>query len=122
MSTADKVSLPAIFEKMTPRKDRSWKLEIVTRELDPLDVQILASRLGSEGYWLNSPNDDFEPDDIPKEEVRIKGEKTLDEQYRGVLYVFYKQHPEIKVPFNEFVRERYQRQIQLIKDNLEPNE
>lgn len=116
------VSLPAIFEKMTPRKDRSWKLEIATRELEPKDVQTLAARLGSEGYWLNSPNDDFDEDDVPTEEVRIKGEKTLDEMYRRVLYVYYKQHPEIKKPFNEFVRERYERQIQLVKDQLEPND
>lgn len=89
---SEMVSLPVIFNKMTPRVDRSWKLEFETRELHGSEIAILATRLGTEGYIVHSPNDDITVDDVPVGEADSGMEgKTSSERLRGVLYVLWQQ-------------------------------
>lgn len=113
------VILPAIFTKMTPRKDKSWKLEIETRELAGEDVRIMADRLGTEGYWLNSPNSDIQAVDIPTTEADsgLEG-KTPSQRLRSTLFVLWQQVGEPD-DFNRFYATNIEKMIDVVKARLE---
>lgn len=89
------ISLPVILEKMQPLVDRSWKLTFATRELNGKDIEVLASRLGTEGWIVHSMNDDIKEADIPIGEADsgLEG-KTSSERLRNVLFVLWSQRGE----------------------------
>lgn len=114
------ILLPAIFTKMTPRKDKSWKLEIETRELQGDEVRIMAERLGTEGYWANSPNDDITEADIPDTEADsgLEG-KSPSQRLRNALYVLWEQSGRPTGSFEVFKAAQYEKFIEVIKGKLE---
>ena len=113
------VLLPAIFTKMTPRKDKSWKLEIETRELQGDEVRIMAERLGTEGYWANSPNSDIEATDVPDTaaDAGLEG-KSPSQRLRSVIFVLWKQKGG-KGDFDSYYRMSLERLIDYIKAELQ---
>lgn len=117
-----KISLPVIFEKMTPRKDKSWKLEFETRELFGDDVRELAERLGTEGYIVHSPNDDIEEKDVPEviADSGLEG-KSPSQRLRNVLYVMWEQQGKPGGTFDPYYLSQMERLIETVKSRLEKN-
>lgn len=115
-----KISLPVIFNKMTPRADKSWKLEFETRELFGKDVQELADRLGSEGWIVHSANDDIELADIPEvtADAGLEG-KTPSQRLRNSLYVLWEQRGKPTGDFDTYYLNQMNRLIETIKSRLE---
>lgn len=114
------VSLPVIFTKMTPRVDRSWKLEFETRELIGKSIETLADRLGTEGYIVHSPNDDLSDTDIPAGQADSGMEgKSPSQRMRAVLYVLWGQNGKPGGSFDSFYQARMESLIEQVKSKLE---
>lgn len=113
------ITLPTIFNKMTPRVDRSWKLEFETRELEGRDIEELANRLGTEGWVAHSVNDDLTANDVPEVEADAGMEgKTPSQRLRNSLYVLWKQS-ETKEPFETYYLNQMERIIEQVKSRLD---
>ena len=81
-----KTQLPAIFQKITSRADRSYKIEFETRELSGEAATTLMTMLQSEGWLLFSPNE-LQEADVPDEKAdSMTGQKTKAQVLRGVIY------------------------------------
>lgn len=119
MSKGKLVSLPVIFNKMTPRVDKSWKLEFETRELFGKDIEELANRLGTEGYIVHSANDDITAMDIPEIEADAGLEgKSPSQRLRNTLYVLWEQRGK-PVDFDVYYITQMNRLIDTLKARLE---
>lgn len=116
------IQLPAIFTKMTPRVDKSWKLEIETRELNGENIRKLAERLGTEGWWINVANPtDLQLDDLPKEAADSGMEgKSPSQRLHSVLFVLWKQNG-MKGSFDNYYITAIESLIDTIKARLEPS-
>ncbi len=83
-----KITLPAVLNPISRRKDKSVKISLETRELSPEETLTLMAMEGSEGWFCLAPNqDDIE---IPKDRAEVEG-KTPSERLMAVLYVWYMQ-------------------------------
>lgn len=81
-----KAQLPAIFQKITSRADRSYKLEFETRELSGEAATTLMSMLQNEGWLLFSPNE-LQEADVPDEKAdSMTNQKTQAQRTRGIIY------------------------------------
>lgn len=79
---------PAILSKITSMKDRGYRLQLDTQELDPIQVGEISQFL-SEFVMLGlaAPEEQRQLDDLEAPEVVIaKDEKSKSQQLRGVLY------------------------------------
>lgn len=114
-----KLALPVIFRKMTPRVDKSWKLEVETRELSGEDIKFLAEELGTEGYMVYSPNDTITEADVPTGQADSGMEgKTPSQRLRSVLYVLWEQSGKPGT-FETFKNTQYEKFIDAVKERLE---
>lgn len=115
------IQLPAIFTKMTPRADKSWKLEIETRELAGDNIRKLAERLGTEGWWINVANPtDLQLEDLPKDAADSGMEgKSPSQRLHSVLYVLWKQNGE-KGSFDSYYLTAMNSLIESVKTRLDP--
>lgn len=120
---SQKVVLPVILTKMAPRVDRSWVLSLETRELNGKDIEVLANRLGTEGWIVHSPNDDITAADVPTAEADsgLEG-KTSSERLRNVLYVLWSQRNEPGGDFETWRIGQMNNLIDIVKAKLEPRD
>lgn len=113
-----KITLPAILNPISRRKDKSVRVSFETRELNPEEILTLMSLEGTEMWVGLAPNaDEIE---IPEEHAEID-EKTPSERLRSVLYVWYKQEVEagkFTGLFETFKKERMERIIEGVKSKL----
>jgi hypothetical protein len=113
------ITIPAIFSRMIPKVDKSWKLEILTRELHGDDIRILAERLGSEGYWANKPNAIVEADMPPGEaDAGLEG-KSPSQRLRSVLWVLWDQRGRPNKSFELWYASRIEQLIETVKEQLD---
>ncbi len=86
-----KLTLPAILNPISRRKDRSVKLSFETRELSDDEVLALLKLEGAEGHLVYAPNEaDIDDSDVPDYKAEV-GVKSASERLRAVIYVHYKQ-------------------------------
>lgn len=86
-----KLTLPAILQPISRRKDKSVCLKFDTRELSPEEIMQLLPLEGSEGWLVYAPNEaeiDVEQAFYTKAEVGIK---SASERLRAVIFVHFKQ-------------------------------
>lgn len=90
-SKGELVSVPATVSGMSPRQDRSWKINFETRELSGEEVKILADNFQGEGWLLFKPNSDgFSIDEVPTAKADA-GLKSPSQRLRGAIMVMYSQ-------------------------------
>lgn len=114
------VKLPAIFNKMTPRVDKSWKIEFETRELYGEGIKNLAEMLGAEGWLVYAPND-LTQTDIPEVDADsgLDG-KSPSQRLRNVLFVRWEQAGK-KGSFDSWYLSYINRLIDFEKSKLDPS-
>jgi len=114
-----RVLLPVIFSKMTPRADRSWKLELETRELNGQAIKDLADSLGSEGWNLFSTNEEITKSDIPEVEADSGLDlKSPSQRLRNTMYVRWEQAGKPDGAFDKWYLTQMERHIELEKSKL----
>lgn len=115
------VVLPAIFTKMTPRVDKSWKLEFETRELLGQDIKDWAERLGGEGFLVYGVNDSQTLHEAVPEKPAHSGMdgKTPSQRLRGALYVLWEQRGKPADSFELYYASKMEKLIETVKNELE---
>jgi len=86
------IKFPAIFIKATPKVDRSWKLEVVTRELRGEDVKLIGDAIGSEMWVIMAPNaEDIDNFQAPEEkaDAGLGETKTLSQRLYNTLFAYW---------------------------------
>lgn len=114
------IKFPAILEKATPRKDKSWKLEVETRELNGKMIQEIGDMLGSEGWVFFAPNsDDINEADIPQERAEAGlNQKSLSQRLYNTLYVYWKYVGQPEDDFNIWRAKQMEKLMQVYKDKM----
>ncbi len=114
-----KITLPAILNPISRRKDKSVKLSVETRELSPEETMTLMMMEGSEGWICLAPNQgDIE---IPEERAEVD-EKSVTERQRAVLFVWWKQLTDKNQyigTFETFKKEKIEKFIEGVKSKLD---
>ena len=113
------IKLPVIFNKMTPRADRSWSLVFETRELNGQGIKDLADSLGIEGWLVYSENADITSGDIPE----VNADSGLDlkspsQRLRNTMYVRWEQAGKPDGSFDKWYLTQMERHIELEKSKL----
>jgi len=117
MST--KITLPAILNPISRRKDKSVKLSLETRELGHDEILTLMSLEGSEGWIAFAPNaEQLEIPDTPAE----LDTKSPSERLKAVLFILWKQQQskgKYAAPFETFRLEHMDKIIEYVKKKLD---
>jgi hypothetical protein len=114
-----KITLPAVLNPISRRKDKSVKLSLETRELSPEETLTLMAMEGAEMWLALAPN--AEQIEIPEEPAELEG-KTISQRIKAALYVLYKQETEKDAyvgVFNNFYQEHGEKIIEYIKRKLD---
>ena len=114
-----KIILPAVLNPISRRKDKSVKLSLETRELNPEETITLMALEGLEMWLCLAPNEN--EIEIPEEKAELD-EKSPSDRLRNVLFVYYKQ--EITKGayiglFENFRKEKMEKLIEFIKKKLD---
>ena len=113
---------PALFENMSSRKDKTWKLVFGTNELTPEQIHELSTALNqfvflamktnefknAEKNILDSLDTDFED----------KG-KTQSQRIKSVLYLLWKQNNEGFSEFEPFYKHKTEKYIEHLKNKID---
>lgn len=83
------VTIPASFDRVSTRKDRTLGIGISTQELDSVEKVQVLDMVGQFGWFCFSTNA-IDEKDIPKEDAVGDG-KTPSQRLRGVIYCYYEQ-------------------------------
>ncbi len=114
-----KFHLPVLFVKPVFKADRSVKLEFETRELNGLEIAILADSRQTEGWLVFSNSDDISEADIPDEKPdSMMGQKTQAQRLRGVIYRLWEQNGK-KGDSEGYYRSVMESLIDQLKEKLE---
>lgn len=114
-----KFSVPVQFVKPIFKVDRSVKLEFETRELNGLEIAILADSRQTEGWLVFSNSDDITEADIPDEKPdAMLGQKTQAQRLRGVIYRTWEQNGK-KGDSETYYKMVMEKLIEQLKDKLE---
>lgn len=113
------VKLAAIFSGIKSRKDRSYRLEFDTRELNGKDAAILLGMQMTEGWMLFAPTDSVDEADIPPEKANAGvGIKTQSQRLRAVIYRIWEQKGK-PLDFESYYRSKMEMLIESLKEKLE---
>jgi len=115
MST--KLQLPVILEKVSTLRDSSIRMVFDSQELNANDAALLFSMRKKIGWLLFSENESSE-DEIPKNDVRIVGRKTLSQRLRAVIFLNWRQDKENKLSFEDYYNVTMESLIDNFKSNL----
>lgn len=113
-----RITLPAVLNPISRRKDKSVRLSLETRELNPEETLSLMSIEGAEMWVVLSPNEG--DTEVPDEDAHID-EKSPSERLKNVLFVWWKQEVEAGKYvgiYENFRRERMEKIIDTIKGKL----
>ncbi len=116
--TRTKITLPAILNPISRRKDKSVKLSLDTRELGQEDILTLLALEGAEMWVCLSPNEaELE---VPEEKAEVNS-KSPSSRLRNTLFVLWKQETDagrVIGTFETFRGDWMEKIIQSIKDKL----
>lgn len=115
------IKFPAVLEKLTPRKDKSWKIEVESRELNGESIRQLGDMLGSEMWVFFAPNaEDIKDSDIPEEkaEAGLMGQKSLSQRLYNTLYVYWKYANEPEGDFNIWREKQMNKLMDIYKSKM----
>lgn len=118
------ITVPAMVERITMRKDKSVKIEFETQEMSPEEAALLFGMTNTIGYlaYKATPITKEEVVELPDETPEFKDDKTPSQRLRAVLYVYWKEKTEHKVPFTQFYAGIIERMIEAYKEKLPNNE
>jgi len=115
---SEKIQLPVQFIKPVFKADRSVKLEFETRELNGIEIAILADSRQTEGWLVYSRENDITEADIPDEKADpMMGTKTQAQRLRGVIYRLWEQKGK-KGEFNDYYKSVLENMIDQLKEKL----
>jgi hypothetical protein len=106
---------------MTPRVDKSWKLEFETRELIGDEIKDWAEKLGGEGYLVYAVNDSQALHEALPEKPAHSGMdgKTPSQRLRSSLYVLWEQRGKPSNSFELYYASKMEKLIETVKNELE---
>ena len=114
-----KYTFLALVKKITTMSDASLDITISTREMNDDDAaRVLSFRKKECHVFLAEKEKDLEDISIPDVKMEFKNAKTPSERYRNILYIKWEQTSQV-IPFDTFYKDEMERQINLIKDELE---
>lgn len=89
----EKITLPVLFVKPVFKVDSSVSLVFETRELQGVDIAVLADYRMKEGWLLFAANEkDLQEAEVPNEKADpMIGQKTQAQRLRGVVYRLWEQ-------------------------------
>lgn len=110
---------PAELVKVESKANNALKLVFATQEaLNPQDAGILLSNMNKLGWLIFSPTQAITEVEIPKEHVEFKGDKTPSQRLRAVIYVYWEENTDKKIPFDSFYSDYVNKIIENIKTKL----
>lgn len=114
------IKFPTVFSKMTPRVDKSWKLEIETQELSGDDIRQLGDVLGSVMWIVMAPNaEDIKDADIPEERAETGlTQKSLSQRLYNTLFVYWKYANEPEGDFNIWREKQMNKLMDIYKSKM----
>lgn len=114
------IKFPTVFSKMTPRVDKSWKLEIETQELSGDDIRQLGDVLGSVMWIVMAPNaEDIKDADIPEERAETGlTRKSLSQRLYNTLFVYWKYANEPEGDFNIWREKQMNKLMDIYKSKM----
>lgn len=109
-------------EGITSRKDRSWKITIVTQELSPDKIAAIG-RLQNEYIYIGLKLEPFSREDTEvmdslKAEYEDKG-KSPSKRLRGVLFYLFEKEPEGFTDFTTYYDSKMEKLIGHFKSKLD---
>lgn len=113
------ISVHGILDSIATSKDRTLKIIFRTQELPAEEAGILHGLCHAEGYvaFSGSP---IEAIEAPKEVKSMDQGKTPSRRLRAVLYVLWKQRGS-NGDFESYYKQAYEKFIDTVKAQLEPN-
>lgn len=114
------IKFPSVFTKMTPRVDKSWKLELETQELDGEQIRELGNILGSVMWAFLAPNaEDIKDSDIPEERAETGlNQKSLSQRLYNTLFVYWKYANEPEGDFNVWREKQMNKLMDIYKSKM----
>lgn len=113
------VTLQAYLDKITTLKDGSVRVTFTSQELSAESCTALMQYRQQFG-WLLFSGQTLSDLDIPKDQAKdFRDDKTPSQRMRGVLYVLWK-HLGSPDTFVAFYSSEMERQIERVKERLEP--
>ena len=114
------IQLPVIIDQIRANKDRSLTIKLETPEMIADETAKLMDMMTRQ-VWCAFADVGINKEDLslPSEIVEFKGEKSLSERLRNVLYVYWETKTAGDRPFEEFRRIQMEKIIQSIKDKLD---
>lgn len=115
------IKAPVILNKLTPRVDKSWKVEVETRELSGKDIQVLGDLLGSEGWFIFSANlEDLDNTPVPEEkaEAGIGERKSLSQRLYATLFAYWKYAGEPDEDFEVWRKKQMEKLMDIYKAKM----
>lgn len=114
------VKIGAIFDSLSTRKDKSFKLVFETNELSHAEAANLFELRDQHGWLIFAPFETQEVE-IPSEPPSdFEANKSQSQRLRAVLYVLWSQGKK-EFSWEEFYRTKMESIINKIKDRLEPS-
>ena len=114
--------LNTIFENISSRKDRTWKLVFGTNELSPEQVQELSKGL-NKYIFLAMKVDEFKSTEInilSELETGLEDNaKTQSQRIKAVLYKLWTQKPEGFGVFDEYYKFKTEKYLDHLKSKIE---
>ena len=119
MTTSEKIVLPAILKKYSPRNDKSVLLSFETQELSSGQIVEIHEKMGMYGGLVFKPEGQLtvgEIDEIDTLDIEAHG-KTKSQRLRSALFVLHQQ--EGTGDFKDFYAEKMELLITQVKNRLE---
>lgn len=110
--------IPSTIHKVETTADGGLKLVVLTQELsheDETEVMRLKKQLG---HFVFSVSDVIKEEDIPKEQLEFKNDKSPGQRLRGVLFRLYEQNSMGHKEFESFYRSKMELIIESLKEKL----
>jgi hypothetical protein len=108
------------IEKVETRSDGTLKLTIGTQDLVPDEEAKLMRLRRKQGWFMFAeiPIEDVDLSDIPDFIPRPKGEKSLSQKERDIMFVYWKEKTDQKIPFEEWREKIIEKRIEGWKQKI----
>lgn len=112
------IKLPATITKIQSLEDFSWKITVVTQELNPSDSANLMGVTNRFGFLLFSETP-IQDSDVPEfSPDMVDSKKSPSERLRGVMYLNWKENSDQKTDFNQVYLSQMEKLISFYKEKL----
>ena len=110
--------VPSIITKIQSLKDRTFKLSIECQEL-PKDQMADVFNLVEKTGWLVFSDNTLQKSDVPEENApEFKNDKSPSQRLRAVLFVYWNECTDKKVPFDTYWKMWIEKKVSEIKQTL----